>query len=197
MHRVGKPLARPFVEAGYTVWIVTRPRNLPNGHSIEDMAEDYAALIGAKFGGRVDIAVGSSMGGLILQYLAANHPDCADTFLVLGAACGVTEWGKALTRRDAAAVASGDRTERGLTMAEAILPRGGFRWLRRLLVPLTARMWDWMYGPGEHEYFEHDFAIEANAALDFDSREALPRIQVPVLLINGDRDRYFRRTWSN
>lgn len=37
---------------------------------------------------------------------------------------------------------------------------------------------------------EHDFAIEADAALRFDSREALPRIRVPVLLVNGDRDRY-------
>lgn len=59
-------------------------------------------------------------------------------------------------------------------------------------MPLTARMWDCMYGPRprEHEYFEHDFAIEADAALRFDSREALPRIRVPVLLVNGDRDRY-------
>jgi pimeloyl-ACP methyl ester carboxylesterase len=191
MHRVGTPLARPLVEAGYTVWIVTRPRRQRDGYSIEDMADDYAAMIRAEFGGRVDIAVGSSMGGLILQYLAANHPDCAETFVVLGAACDVTEWGKALTRRDAAAVASGDRTERGLTMAEAILPGKGFAWLRRPLVPLTARMWDWMYGPGEHEYFEHDFAIEANAALRFNARDALPRISVPVLLISGDRDRYF------
>lgn len=191
MRKVGEPLARPLVEAGYTVWMVTRPRQLPDGHSIEDMADDYAAMIEAEFGGRVDIVVGSSMGGLILQYLAANHPDRAETFVVLGAACDVTEWGKALTRRDAAAVASSDRTERGLTMAEAILPGGGFAWLRRLLVPLTARMWDWMYGPGEHQYFEHDFAIEANAALQFNSRDVLPRVSVPVLLINGDRDRYF------
>lgn len=88
------------------------------------MAHDYAAVIATEFGGRVDIAIGMSMGGLIVQYLAANRPDCADTFVVVGAACGVSEWGKALTRRDAAAVASGDRTERGLTVAEALLPGG-------------------------------------------------------------------------
>ncbi len=50
-----------------------------------------------------------------------------------------------------------------------------------------------MTGPNEHEHFEHDYAIEADAAIRFDSREALPRIQVPVLLINGDRDRHAPR----
>lgn len=74
MRRVGGPLARPLVEAGYSVWAVTRPRNLPDGYSIEDMADDYAAVIATEFGGHVDIAMGSSMGGLIVQYLAANHP---------------------------------------------------------------------------------------------------------------------------
>ena len=32
----------PFVEAGYAIWHVTRRRNMPAGHSIEDMADDYA-----------------------------------------------------------------------------------------------------------------------------------------------------------
>ena len=193
LRRVGGPLFRPLVEAGYAVWAVTRPRNLPDGYSIEDMSDDYAAVIAAEFGGRVDIALGSSMGGMIVQYLAANHPDRAETFVVLGAACGVTEWSKALLRRDAAAVASGDRADRGLVAAEALLPGRSLGWLRRLLVPLTARMSDWMTGSAEHEYFEHDYAIEADAAMQFDSRETLPHIRVPVLLINGDRDRHSPR----
>ena len=75
MRRLGLPPMRPFVDSGYTVWEVTRPRDMPTGHSIADMADDYAALIRDEFGGRVDVALGSSMGGMILQYLAANHPD--------------------------------------------------------------------------------------------------------------------------
>ncbi len=125
LRRVGGPLFGPLVDAGYTVWAVTRPRNLPDGDSIEDMADDYAAVIAAEFGGHVDIALGMSMGGLIVQYLAANHPDRAETFVVLAAACGVTELGKVLTRRSAAAVASGDRTELGLALAAELLPGRG------------------------------------------------------------------------
>jgi pimeloyl-ACP methyl ester carboxylesterase len=187
---VGGRLFRPLVDVGYTVWAVTRPRNLPDGYRIEDMADDYAAVIAAEFSGRVDIVIGSSMGGQIVQYLAANHPDCAETFVVLAAACSVPEWSKDLVRRQAAVVASGDRTARGLAAAEEMLPGRGLGWLRRLLVPLAARMWDWQTGPAEHEYFEHDYAVEADAEVRFDSREALPRIRVPVLLINGDRDRH-------
>ncbi len=191
LRRVGGPLFGPLVQAGYTVWAVTRPRNLPDGYSIEDMADDYAAVIAAQLGGHVDIALGMSMGGQIVQYLAANHPDRAETFVVLAAACGVTESSRALIRRSTVAVASGDRTELGLTLAAELLPGRGLGWLRRLLVPLTARTWDWMTGPNEHEYFEHDYAIESDAVIRFDSREALSRVRVPVLLINGDRDRNY------
>ena len=188
---MGGRLFRPLVDAGYAVWAVTRPRNLPDGYSIEDMADDYAAVIAAEFGGGVDIVIGSSMGGLIVQYLAANHPDSAETFVALAAACDVTEGAKDLVRRQAAVVASGDRTLRGLAAAEEMLPGRRLGWLRRLLVPLAARMWDWQTGPDEHEYFEHDYAIESDAVVRFDSRQALPRIRVPVLLINGDRDRNY------
>ena len=188
---VGARLFRPLVDAGYAVWAVTRPRNLPDGHSIEDMADDYAAVITAEFGGGVDIVIGSSMGGLIVQYLAANHPDSAETFVALAAACDVTEESKDLVRRQAAVVASGDRTQRGLAAAEQMLPGRRLGWLRRPIVPLAARIWDWQTDPSEHEHFEHDYAIESDAVIQFNARQALPRIRVPVLLINGDRDRNY------
>lgn len=48
----------PFVEAGYAVWLVTRRRNMPVGHTIEDMADDYAHVISEESGGRVDLVLG-------------------------------------------------------------------------------------------------------------------------------------------
>ena len=32
----------PFVAAGYTIWFVTRRRNMPTGHTVSDMADEYA-----------------------------------------------------------------------------------------------------------------------------------------------------------
>lgn len=184
-----KGMLRPLVEDGYVIWMVTRARNMPRGHSIEDMADDYAALIRDEFAGRVDIVVGESMGGLIVQYLAANHEGCAGTFVVLCAACEVSEWGKGVTRREAHAMATGNRRELGMAMGEYMLPGQRYRVLRRVLAPLLARM----TAGRVHEHYQHDHAVEAEAVIAFDSREALAQITVPVLLVSGDEDLFFPR----
>ena len=41
----------PFVEAGYAIWFVTRRRNMPIGHTVADMADDYAHVISEDLGG--------------------------------------------------------------------------------------------------------------------------------------------------
>jgi pimeloyl-ACP methyl ester carboxylesterase len=185
--RMLQPMLRPLTEDGFTIWMVTRPRNMPAGHSIEDMADDYAALVRDEFGGRVDAVIGESMGGLIVQYLAANHGDCADTIVVFCAACEVSDWGKGVTRREASAVANGSRFGLGLAMGEYMLPGERYGWLRALLAPLLATM----TAGRQHEHYRHDHAIEAQAVVDFDSRGDLPRITVPVLLVSGDADLFF------
>jgi pimeloyl-ACP methyl ester carboxylesterase len=177
--RMLKSMMRPLVEDGYTIWTVTRARNMPVGHRIEDMADDYAALIRDEFASSVDIVIGESMGGLIVQYLAANHDGSADTFVVFCAACEVSEWGKSVTRHEAHALATGNRWELGMAMGEYMLPGERYRLLRRLLAPLMARMTKGQ----EHEHYRHDHAIEADAVIAFDSRGVLPRIAVPVMLV--------------
>jgi hypothetical protein len=55
----------PFVADGYTIWTVARKRGLPRGHTIEDMAQDTAALIEDEFDGRVDLVIGEeALGGM-------------------------------------------------------------------------------------------------------------------------------------
>ena len=73
LSRMSRRWFDPFVEAGYAIWYVTRRRNMPEGHSVEDMADDYAHVISEELGGRVDLVVGESYGGMIAQYLAALH----------------------------------------------------------------------------------------------------------------------------
>ena len=41
---------RPFAHAGYTCWLVNRKENMRPGHTLADMAEDYAALIADELG---------------------------------------------------------------------------------------------------------------------------------------------------
>ena len=98
----------PYLAAGYAVWIVTRRRNMPASHTSADMADDYARLIAEEFGGRVDLVVAESFGGMIGQYLAARHPESFGHIAMVVTAAELSAWGKDVDHRMAAAVAAGD-----------------------------------------------------------------------------------------
>jgi pimeloyl-ACP methyl ester carboxylesterase len=185
MLRMVRSQFRFLVDAGFAVWWVTRRRGLPDGHSVGDMADEYARLVADEFGGRVDLVVGESLGGMIGQHLAARHPDTFGAIVLLSAGCEASPWGKAVDARIASAAARGDRTAAGEAFAEYLLPGPRRRRLRRLLAPLTGRVLVDERIPGG------DYLVEAAAEEAFDSRPVLPGIPVPVLLVSGDRDRYF------
>ncbi|TFV67056.1 UNVERIFIED_ORG: alpha/beta hydrolase [Bacillus sp. AZ43] len=179
-------LHRPLVAAGFTVWIVTRRRHMPAGHGIADMADDYAQLIADEFGGRVDLVVGESYGGLVAQHLAARHPGSLSRVALVIAGCEVSAWGKDVDSRLAAALARRDPTACGMAFGEYVLPDERLRPLRRVLAPLVGRA---LFA--EEQCPPADVLTELRAELAFDSRDVLPAIAVPVLMISGSRDRFF------
>ena len=65
---------RPLIEADYTAWYVTRRQGMPPGHSVADMADDYASLIADHFDGKVDLVVGDSfmISSLASEYFTRN-----------------------------------------------------------------------------------------------------------------------------
>ena len=176
----------PFVEAGYAVWHVTRRRNMPAGHSVEDMAGDYAQLIADEFSGRVDLVVGESYGGMIAQYLAALHGDTWNHLAIVVAAAEVSDWGKEVDSRLCAALAGGDKAGFGMTFAEYVLPGERSRWARRLLGPWIAHSL-----LSEKSYPRSDLLVELEAEIAYDARPVLPHIEDPVVLLSGDRDQFF------
>ena len=178
--------SRPYVAAGYTVWIVTRRRGMPVGHGIADMADDYAQVVAEHLGGRVDAVVGESYGGLVAQHLAARHPGRLDRLVLVVSGCEVSAWGKDVDTRLGTALARKDSTAAGTAFAEYVLPGHRLRWPRRVLGPLIGRavFADELCPPG-------DVLTEVRAETSFDSRPVLPTIRVPVLIVSGDRDRFF------
>jgi pimeloyl-ACP methyl ester carboxylesterase len=174
---------RQLADAGFTVWVLTRRRGMPEGHTVADMADDVAEAI-VELGGRVDVVVGLSYGGMIAQYLAAEHPDRVDRVVLAMAACEVSPLVKAIDLRMATALSAGD----GAGVAEAglayLLPSERAapvrRAVARLLGPLVG---------GEPR--GADPLIEGRAEEVFDARPVLPTVRVPVLVLVGDRDLAF------
>ncbi len=184
--RMGRRLLDPYVKAGFTVWIVTRCRHMPPGHTIADMADDYAQVIAEEFGGWVDLVVAEDVGGMVAQYLAAFHPGRFGHIALMVTAAEASDWAKDVDSRMAAALARGDRGGAGTVLAEALLAGKYMRWVRRMIGPVIG----WLM-LARDDPPPADVLIEAQAEKAFDSRAVLPRIQAPVLLLCGDRDRAF------
>ena len=180
----------PYVRAGYAVWVVTRRRHMPPGCTIGDMADDVAQVIATELGGRVDLLVAESFGGMIAQYLAALHPGCVGRVALVVTGAELSDWSKEADARLAAALARGDKAGAGTVLAEELLPREHMGLVRKAIAPVVGRV----IGRrvlAERSCPPEDVLIEVQAGLAFDSRAVLPRIQAPVLLICGDRDQFF------
>jgi pimeloyl-ACP methyl ester carboxylesterase len=186
MRRMFRRQFEPYLAAGFAVWIVTRRRNMPAGHTMADMADDYARVIDEEFDGRVDVVVAESFGGMVGQYLAALHPDSFGRIALIITAAELSDWGKDIDSRMAEALAGGDTGRAGTVFAEYLLTGQRTRWLRRLLGPLIGGGL-----AGGSDYPPGDLLIEARAERSFNSRAVLPKIQRPVLLICGGSDRFF------
>lgn len=182
-------MLRPFVEDGYSVWIVSQRPNMAVGYTVADMAEDYARVIAEEFGGKVDLVIGESTGGVIGFCLAARHADLFGHIVIGVAGYTMTEQGKAANRDSARLLSEGRRTEAAAVLGSLMYP--GIRRIpapvARVLAAIVARV---NYAA---PYIPSDVIIVADAVNAFDGRAILPEISVPVLLVCGDRDRWFAK----
>jgi len=156
----------------------------PGGElTIRLMAEDAAGLL-RELGIQRSHVLGISMGGMIAQELVLNHPQA-----VQGLVLGCTNCGFAHGAPPRLEVMAGS------AQAGTVAPQERIRQL--LLAAVTPEFlgraekefWAWVIAawlaaPTPWETIgRHFMAIES-----FDTYERLPKIQVPTLIIHGDRD---------
>jgi pimeloyl-ACP methyl ester carboxylesterase len=177
----------PFAQAGYTVWNVTRRRHMPPGHTVADMADDYARFIADELGGHVDLIMGESYGGMIAQYLAANHPALVGQVVLALSAASITDWGRDVDVRWATARAEGRHADAGAIFLEYLIPGADRAGLRQRLGPLMGRMFQSTPVPAD------DLLVEARAEAEFEAWDIIGRIDAPVLILCGDKDEFFSR----
>ena len=183
---LGKFLAdtrRPYLATGFRFWDVTRRRHMPTGHSVADMADDYAQFIREHLAGHADLVYGVSYGGMVAIYLAANHPELVGRVVL--AFSGATAVGGELDHEISTAVAEGRLADAGAASLVLVFPGERWRTVRRALAPLVGRLLAAMKVP------PGDLLVERDAEETYDARNVLGRIKAPVLILSAERDEFF------
>ena len=162
----------------YTVYMFSRKNGLPTGYTTRDMAADQAEameLLGIE---KADV-VGVSMGGMIAQHLAIDYPEKVGKLVLTVTSAranlllreSVEEW-VALAKADDAAGFMDSNLKR--IYSEEYYRKN--KWMAPVVGNLTK--------PKSYERF----FIQAEACLTHDAYGQLHRIQVPTLVIGGEKD---------
>ena len=170
-------LYRQFAKR-FTVYAFSRREPLPEGCTTRDMAADQASAMEALGIGRADI-LGVSMGGMIAQWLAIDHPERVGR-LILTVTCpgqnpilreSVQEW--------IALAKAGDHAGFMDSNLRRIYSEQYYRrnkWMTPLVGALTK--------PKSYERFFR----QADACLTHDALAELPGIRAETLVIGGEKD---------
>jgi pimeloyl-ACP methyl ester carboxylesterase len=162
----------------YTVYMISRKKHLPQGHTTRDMARDLKDAM-AELGIRKAFLVGVSMGGMIAQHFAAEYPDLVEK-LILVVTCArpnpillesLEEWTQCVRRDDHMAL-----------MDSNIRRIYSDRYYRRnkWMIPLMGKLTK----PKSYDRF----LVQAEACRSHDAWEQLPSIAAPTLVMGGGQD---------
>lgn len=162
----------------FTVYAFSRRNHIPEGSTTLDMAEDVLFAMDALGIGKAHV-MGVSMGGMIAQHLAADHPDRIGK-LVLVVTCPVinpiAEGCISRWVRDAKA---DDHLSLMDSNVRLIYSEDYYR-KKQKLIPMLAKL-------TKPESYDR-FLKQADACLTHDAREKLSRILSPTLVVGGEQD---------
>src|SRR5215204_3204762 len=80
-----------------TVYLLSRKRRLPSGYTTRDMATDYGRAFERSIG--TAYVLGLSLGGLVAQHFAADHPEHVESLVIGVAALGLGLEGHEIVQR--------------------------------------------------------------------------------------------------
>ncbi len=176
-----------FLWEKYTVYEVLRKPELPEGYTLENMADDYADLIRAEFKPPVDI-IGISTGGSIAQVFAAKYPELIRRLVIHSSAYKLSDSARELQMRIARQGADRNWIGAYSWMLEAVLPKKNpQRILMQIINPLIA----WVMGLMAAPRSASDLTVTVKAEDRFNFLNHLSEIRVPTLLAAGVTDPFY------
>lgn len=165
----------------YTVYLMGRKPNLPKGYYMDKMAEDYAHVIKKELQKPV-ILMGTSTGGQIGQYLAADLPELVETLIIISAAYKISERGEEIERQSAVYFENGQYGKYLSIMMDLIFQPGIKRSIVKGFIRLIGR-----FLVGKVEY-PNDYLVEVEADREMNFKDRLGEITVPTLILSGVQD---------
>ena len=174
-------LASPYKKffQDYTVYLFSRKNDMPEGYSIEDMADDQVTAM-RNLGIDKASVLGVSQGGMIAQCIAIRHPEVVNRLIL----AVTTPYANAVVT---AVVSSwinmanrGDHKTLMVDTAEKMYSEDYLRKNRKYF-PLIAKFTK----PSTYDRFMKN----ADAILRFDARDGLSKISCPTLIIAGSDDK--------
>jgi pimeloyl-ACP methyl ester carboxylesterase len=175
-----------FLGEAYTVYAVMRRPGLPQGYTLADIANDYAAMIRQEFGGPVDV-IGVSTGGSIAQIFAADHPDLLRKLVLHSAAYSLSDAAKRLQWRLADLAREGRWREANELTIDVVLPPHGIAGARGPLVALASRIFTALDKPTD----PNDLLVTIAAEDVFNFKSRLGEIAAPTLVVAGSEDPFY------
>ena len=164
---------------GYTLYGISRRRDLPHGYTTWEMADDIAAAMDALAIGEANI-VGISQGGMIAQHLALRHAQKVSKLVLAVTLARQNETIQAVVRRWMELARAGDYRRIVIETADKSY---GAAYLRRRR---------WLYalaGSFLRPKSPERYLTMTEACLQHDGYDMLERISCPVLVIGGGQDR--------
>ena len=168
-----------------TVYMLSRPPGLAGARTTREMAGHYAtaldALATAEGVECVDL-LGLSLGGFVVQHLAADRPDRVDRAILALAGTELSNAGQTRLQRWRA-LARGERWGAIYRDAYGLVATG----VRAKLLQAGSVGYDLVASPTHPS----DFAASVDASLAHDGRDALHDVPVPTLVVGGTDDPFF------
>ena len=162
----------------YTVYMFSRKNDIPEGYSIKEMADNQASAM-KNLGIDKAIVMGVSQGGMISQYLAANHSELVEKLILVVTAPYANETVKTVVSKWIEMTKTASHTELMLDTAEKVYTKE-FNEKNKKYLPMLARFTK----PKNYDRF----CKNAYAILEFDARQELSRIKCPTYVLSGNCD---------
>jgi len=167
----------------YTVYMFSRKEPMPEGYTVEAMADDQAAAMEA-LGIPKACLLGVSQGGMIALALAIRHPAQVEKLVLAVTAAHANDTVQEVVSHWIGMAERGDHEALMTNTAERTYSDGYLR-RNRWAFPLLA----WFTRPKSYDRFLKN----ARAILSFDARRDLSMVGCPTLIIGGGEDRIVGR----